>query len=115
MKHNRKQRSGAKTWTESACKVLRKDILKRRKLSRMYQEAEEMDTLCKSAEKDGGLRQMFTKQVMVHTKDLVGCLKIVYWLAKEEIPHTTKHNSLKHLAIFLDCDYLKGDMYGKEF
>ena len=50
---------------------------------------------------------MFTKQVMVHKKALVGCLKIVYWLDKEETPNMTKYDSLKCLAIFLGCDYMK--------
>ena len=38
---------------------------------------------------------------------MVGALKAVYWLAKEEIAHTTKYASLIDLAKSLGCDYLK--------
>ena len=31
----------------------------------------------------------------------------MYWLAKEEVAHTTKFNSLKDLVISLGCDYLR--------
>ena len=30
----------------------------------------------------------------------------MYWLAKQEVAHTTKFTSLKDLAIQLGCDYL---------
>ena len=58
-----------------------------------------------SAERDGGIRQVFSTQVVLNRKALIGALRIMYWLAKE-IPHTTKFNSLKELAIYLGCDYL---------
>ena len=31
----------------------------------------------------------------------------MYWLAKQEVAHTTKFSSLKDLAIELGCDYLR--------
>ena len=34
-------------------------------------------------------------------------MKIIYWLAKEEVTHTTKYDSLLDLAISLGCNYLK--------
>ena len=33
--------------------------------------------------------------------------RLLYWLVKEEVAHTTKFNSLKELAIKLGCDYLR--------
>lgn len=38
---------------------------------------------------------------------VVGAMKIIYWLAKEELAHTTKYESLLDLAISLGCTYLK--------
>lgn len=36
---------------------------------------------------------------------LIGALKIMHWLAKEEVSHTTKCSSLMDLAIDLGSDY----------
>lgn len=38
---------------------------------------------------------------------VVGSMKVIYWLAKEEVAHTTKYESLLDLAISLGCNYLK--------
>ena len=40
-------------------------------------------------------------RVVVQRKALVGALHLLYWLAKEEVAHTTKFNSLKEVAILL--------------
>ena len=45
--------------------------------------------------------------MVVQRKALVGALHLLYWLAKEEVAHTTKFNSLKEVAILLGCDYLR--------
>ena len=37
----------------------------------MHKDAEEMEILCKSAVRNGGLRQMFTDQEMLHRMALV--------------------------------------------
>ena len=49
----------------------------------------------------------FEKQVTAQRNAVVGAMKIIYWLAKEEVAHTTKYESLLDLAISLGCDYLK--------
>ena len=38
---------------------------------------------------------------------MVGAMKIMYWLVKEEVAHTTKYESSLDLAIDLGCNYLK--------
>ena len=38
---------------------------------------------------------------------VIGALKLVYCLSKEEIPLTTKYEAIMDLAINLGCDYLK--------
>ena len=43
---------------------------------------------------------------MIQRKALIGALKLMYWLAKQEVAHTTMFTSLKDLAIQLGCDYL---------
>ena len=52
-------------------------IVKRHKLFMMRKDAEEMEALCQSAVRDGGLRQMFTDQIMLHRKALVSSLAVL--------------------------------------
>ena len=40
-------------------------------------------------------------------KALIGALKSVYCLAKEEIPLNTKYEPILELAMSLNCDYLQ--------
>ena len=43
---------------------------------------------------------------MCNRKALIGALKMMYWLAKKEVPHTTKFSSLMDLSINLGGDHL---------
>ena len=47
-------------------------------------------------------------QVSLKNKAIIGALKCVYWLAKEETAHHTKFNSLINLGKSLGCSYLSG-------
>ena len=40
-------------------------------------------------------------------KTVIAALKIVYWLVKRRIPHTTNYKALVELAIELGCEELK--------
>ena len=80
--------------------------MQRHKDSKMHKEAEELETTRLASRKDGGIRQAFSSRITVQRKALIGALKLLYWLAKEEVVHTTKFSSLKDLAIELGCDYL---------
>ena len=60
----------------------------------MHKEAGEWEATCLTAESDGGIRQACSAQVVLYRKGLVGALKVMYWLAKEEIPHTTNTYNL---------------------
>ena len=67
----------------------------------------ERETLRLSSERDGGVQQAFSQRVLIQQKVLVGALKMVYWLAKEEVAHTTKFASLMQLCTNLGADYLR--------
>ena len=73
----------------------------------MHKEAEELEATRLVLQRDGGLRQAFSSRVTLQRKALIGALNLMYWLAKQEVAHTTKFNSLKDLAIQLGCDYLR--------
>ena len=45
-------------------------------------------------------------QVSLKNKAIIGALKCVYWLAKEETAHHTKFNSLINIGKSFGCFYL---------
>ena len=68
--------------------------------------------LCTLALSGGKQRQMLQRralaiQVSLERKAFLGALRCLYWLAKEEVAHTTKFKPLLELAISLGCGYLK--------
>ena len=73
----------------------------------MHKEEEELEMTRLASRKDGGIRQAFSARNTVKRKALIGALKLMYCLAKEEVAHTAKFSSLKDLAIELGCDYLR--------
>ena len=73
----------------------------------MHRMAEEMEATRLASRSNGGIRQAFSARVMIQRRALIGALHLVYWLAGEEVAHTTKFNSLKEFTIKLGCDYLK--------
>ena len=106
-RYNIVQRSGAGTWSVKPCSVLRKDMIQRHADSAMHKEAVEREATMLSVERHGGIQQAFQRQISVQRKALIGALKIVYCLSKEEIPLTTKYEAIMDLAINLGCDYMK--------
>ena len=107
MKHKTDQRNHAGTWTSKPCACIRRDIIDRHSKSVMHREAVEKEALLKQSMRDGGIARAFEKLVTAQRNAVVGAMKIIYWLAKEEVAHTTKYESLLDLAISLGCDYLK--------
>ena len=106
-RHRSRQRNSAGTWTDKPCTHLRKDMLQRHQGSDMHRRAEEMETTRLASLRDGGIVRAFSARVSVQRKALVGALRIVYWLAKEEVAHTTKFKSPMDLAIELGSNYLR--------
>ena len=107
MKHKTDQRNHAGTWTSKRCACIRRDIINRHSKSAMHREAVEKEVLLKQSMRDRGIARAFEKQVTAQRNAVVGAMKIIYWLAKEEVAHTTKYKSLLDLSINLGCDYLK--------
>ena len=73
----------------------------------MHREAEELEAHRVASQHDGGIMSAFSSTTSAQRMALVGAMKLLYWLAKEEIPLTTKFSSLKDLAIHLGNQYLK--------
>ena len=63
----------------------------------MHKEALYRESTRSVSEQTGDIRQAFANRVVVQRKALVlvGVLHLMYWLAKEEVAHTAKFNSLQ--------------------
>ena len=69
---------------------LRKDMLERHEKSVMHRDAKECETTRMASQCNGGIRQAFSQRVIFQRKALTRDLKMIYWLAKEKVAHTTK-------------------------
>ena len=102
-----RERSRCGTWTTFPCTSLRKDCIECLKRSEVHARSAELELNREQAVRDGGLMMAFQQQVAAQRKAVIGALKVVYWLAKEELAYTTKYESLLKLAQNLGCTYLK--------
>ena len=77
--------------------------------SKMHATAVERERLAIASTSDGGIAQAFQTTMSLQKKALSGSIRILYWLAKEEIAHFTKFDSLRKLCLDLSCDYFRGE------
>ena len=54
----------------------------------------------------GGIAAAFQQQFSLQRQAVIGALKVVYRLVKEETAHHTKYESLLQLAVSLGCSYI---------
>ena len=66
----------------------------------MHKEALEQERACQIVKARGGIREVMQWQVVLQRKAVGGAMKCLYWLCKQEIPHTTNYQSLLSLAIY---------------
>ena len=88
-------------WNEKPCTTIRKDMLGRHEFSAMHKEC-----ACRMVKARGGIREAMQEQVVLTRTAVVGAMKCLYWLCKEEMPHTTKYEPLLSLVKCLGCSYL---------
>ena len=96
-------------WASEPCKQLRKDKVVQHARSEMHAAAIERERLAIASTSDGGIAQAFQTTVSLQKKAISGSMRILYWLAKEEIAHFTKFDSLRQLCVDLHvgCDYFR--------
>ena len=58
------------------------------------------------SKKYGGVQQAFTAVESAERKAMKAAMKCLYWLAKQEIPHTTNFTGLLQLVQSLGATYL---------
>ena len=95
------------TWTDKPLSCIRKDILKHHGESVMHRDAQDHELTLVQSQRDGGIRMAFDKGIAAQTVAVQCAVKVVYWLCKEQVAHTTKYESLIDLTINLRCTYLE--------
>ena len=106
-KYNVTARNKSGNWVSQPCLQMRKDKVVRHSQSDMHLAALEKERLAIAAAADGGIAQAFEKTVTLQTQALSGSMQILYWLAKNEVAHFTKFESLRELCFDLGCDYFR--------
>ena len=100
-------RNGTGKWVNTGATTLRHNKICKHKTSVMDRDAE----LCKREEvrssMSGGIRGALEVVVTQERKSIIGALKCLYYLAKNELAHTTNFSSLIDLCINMVCNYMK--------
>ncbi|XP_035683974.1 zinc finger protein 862-like [Branchiostoma floridae] len=106
-RHNQRQRSGEYYWSKEPVSSLRSDMVGGHPTSTQHEAAVQKDKARLAAAVTGGIAQAFQRVVSVQGEALTKAMKVLYFLAKEEIPHTTKFSSLLDFSKdHLGCDVL---------
>ena len=103
-KHNKTTKR--MVFIRSPCVLFRKDKLHEHQKTQGHIDAVKAESHAAAAKCSGGIRAAIDSQVSLKNKAIIGALKCVYWLAKEETAHHTKFNSLINLGKSLGCSYL---------
>ena len=85
IKHKTDQRNHAGTWTSKPCVCIRRDVIDRQSKSAMHKEVVEKEAFLRQSSRDGGIARAFDKQISAQRNAVVGAMKVIYWLAKEEV------------------------------
>lgn len=106
-KYNMLPRNGTGKWVTSGATSFRHDKLLLHQQSRSHRDAKRARVEEAQAEASGGIRAALEEAVSHERRAVIGALKCMYYLAKNELPHTTNFSGLISLAISLGCNYMK--------
>ncbi|KAJ8048691.1 hypothetical protein HOLleu_01104 [Holothuria leucospilota] len=106
-KHNSHGKKG--TWTKVPCVRLREEAVKEHSNSSAHKNAEVAEREMKLvAARKGDITNCFKGVVSAQEEAVICAMKCLYWITKEELPFTTKLESLKSFAVdHLGCVTLK--------
>ena len=108
-KHNRRPKKavvGKTTWVDIPCVTITQQSLKKHDTSFSHLEAKQLETQLCLSRKDGGIEQAFCVVESAERKAMKAAMMCMYWLAKQEIPHTTNFVGRIQLAQSLGATYL---------
>ena len=91
----------------------RKDAVKRHSKSAMHADAVKLEKLRLVSQKSGGIVQALETQVELGRTAVIGAMKSIYCLAKQEIPNTTNYVPLLNLAKSFGCEFVQHLFVGR--
>ena len=106
-KYGKLPRSGVPVWTKEPCVLLRLESVTRHLNSNMHDSAVKSERQYQLSVVDGGIAAAFEKQWVAEEKAVGAAFSCVYFLAQEEIPHTTKYEPLLRLLSHLGLPHLE--------
>ena len=112
-KFSKLSRNGSAAWVTVPCQSCRKDKVDRPMTSSMHLAAIAAEADHAAAQVTGGIQQAMKDAISLQTKAVRGCLELVYWLVKREIPHTANYSSLLSLVEDLGCEYFSALKVGR--
>ena len=98
---------GKAVWTDVPCTSLTLQALVKHGKSASHTEAMKFEATASSSRVDGGIAMAFQRVVSAERKAMIGVLKCMYFLTKQEIPHTTNFVPLCNLCKLLGLEYLQ--------
>ena len=112
-KQSKLPRNGSATWVNVPCRSVRKDKIDKHINSSMHAAAvsAQMDRVASRV--DGGIQQSMRDGVSLQTKVVRGCMELLYWQVKRDIPHSRNYASLLELVEDLGCTYFKALKVGR--
>lgn len=103
---NKKPRSGKAVWNTVPCTCMRSGSVSRHENSQQHIDAVKLQEQKVQSESDGGIVASFDQVWEAEISSLKSALMCLYWLCKEEVPHTTKFSRLHELVSLLDSEVL---------
>ena len=101
--NTKNERNHSAVFNDTPCVSLRRDALVRHASSDMHAAAVSMEQERFAA---GGIQTALQVVVSAERMAVTTAMKCLYWLAKNEIPHTTKYQPLLELLQHLNCPHL---------
>ena len=108
-KHSRRPKKvavGKAIWVDLPCVTVTQQSLKRHEASQSHADARKLEAQLCLSRKDGGIEQAFATVESAERKAMIAAMKCLYWLCKQEIPHTTNYMPLLELAKSIGATYL---------
>ena len=106
-KYGKLPQNGTGKWVRVGVSSLWHDKVSNHELSAMHSDSEYCKWEEAQASLTGGIRGTLEVTVTHKCKSIIGALKCLYYLAKNDLPHTTNFSSLFDLCVNMGCDYMK--------
>ena len=111
--NTRNERNRSAVFNETPCVSLRCDVLHRHAYTEMHATAVHMEEERLAAEASGGITGAIRGVVSAERMTVIAAMKCLYWLAKNEVPHTTKYQPLLQLLESMNCPYVESLKQGR--